>query len=163
MAKRTVTLSLELPVEVAEWLAANAESIGYQAHLAATQVRHNSEEAKQQSKKRSRERQNYMVNLGRVGYRELRKVGVTNNFVKNRDFTKEVAPQLGVTWQSLELAVTRFKRNLEAQLRLRRGREIARMYWAGYSNQQIAERLNIHCNTVDRHMRKVKQLTGRRA
>jgi len=32
----TVTLTLEMSIEVAEWLAANAESIGYQAHLAAT-------------------------------------------------------------------------------------------------------------------------------
>lgn len=167
MSKRTspgnVTLTLDMPIEVAEWLAANAERLGHQAHIASTKARRKSEETERKADEYLQQRQDYFANLGRNGYRELRKAGVSKNFIKNRDATKTIAPQLGVTWQALELAVTRFKRNLDAQLRKRRGREIARMYWAGFRDQEIADRMGVHRNTVINHIREVIKPTGRRA
>lgn len=57
--KGYVTLSIEMPIEVADWLAANAERLGNELR-----------------KERSDERREYLIDLGRTGYRQLQRAGV---------------------------------------------------------------------------------------
>jgi len=167
MSKRArdgyVTLTLEIPIEIAEWLGTHGESLGQMARVAVTQARYNSEIDKASREERSKKHQVEFWALGRLGYRQLRKAGVSKNLTNNRDITKTVAANLGVSWQALEFAVTRFKRSLNDQIRKRRGREIGRLYWAGYGNEEIARRFNVHPNTVARYIREVIKPTGRRA
>jgi len=158
-----VTLSIEMPIEVADWLAANAERLGTELRIASVKARHTKEQTQKHEQERSNDRRTYLIDLGRTGYRQLRRAGVTKYIAKNRATIGDVADELGVSSQVLEIAVTRFKRNLDKDLQKRRSREIGRLYWAGFSNQEIAARLHIHPNTVANHIRRVTKPTGRRA
>lgn len=159
-----VTLTIEMPVEVAQWFAANAEPLRVQVLTATAKAYLRSETCKKDQAERLQQRENYIQNLGRTGYRQLRSLGVHSNFVKNRDVTKIVASQLGDTWQTLEFAVTRFKRVMDAKLRKRRDREIVRLYEVGKNNDQISGLIGIHKSTVARIIRDYRATkTGRRA
>jgi len=167
MSNRTrpghITLTLEMPIEVADWLSANAERLGNELRIASVKARHTEEQTQKNEQERSNDRRTYLIDLGRTGYRQLRRAGVTKYLAKNRDVIGDVADELGVSSQVLEIAVTRFKRNLDKELQKRRSREIGRLYWAGFGNQEIAARLHIHPNTVANHIQKVIKPTGRRA
>jgi len=158
-----VSLTIEMPIEVAEWFGANGSKFEQIARIAAAKAHRNSDANKQREHERSEKHKAEFHILGRVGYRKLRRDGVTNNFVKNREALKTVADSLGVPWQNLEFAVTRFKRLIDAKRRQRRIREIGRLYWAGQSNKQIARQQNIHPHTVSKYIREVIKLAGRRA
>ena len=161
--KGYVTLSIEMPIEVADWLAANTERLGNELRIASVSARQTEEQTLKHDQDRAKDRRDYLIDLGRTGYRELRRAGVTKSLAQNRETIRDVAEQFGVAWQTLEIAVTRFKRQLDQDLQKRRSREIGRLYWAGFSNQAIAARLHIHPNTVANHIRKVVKPTGRRA
>ena len=90
MVKRTVTLTLEMPIEVAEWIAVHAESIGLKAHYAASKARFASEQQAKDREERFQQRKTEFERLGRSGFRELRKRGVRKSLQKKRHTIKEV-------------------------------------------------------------------------
>jgi len=143
-----ITLTLEMPIEVAEWLASNGEQIGQMARIAATNAQHHSEASKKKREERSQKNIAEFWALGRLGYRLHRRAGGGKNIATSRNITRTIAAQLGVDWQTLEIAITRFKAPLQRKLRQRRNREFIRMYKAGASNQDIAARYDMHPNSV---------------
>lgn len=147
------TITLEVPIEVAEWLAVSGEHLGQIAALAAARARYNSDAAKEERACNVKARQAELRNLGRVGYRLFRRFGGGKNITKRRPLIHQIAHDLSVDPQALELAIVAFKRGLETKLRDRRIREIARLYWLGFSNREIADRLKVHKNTVSNYLR----------
>lgn len=146
------TLTLEVPIEVAEWLATYGEHLAQIAALAANKARFNSEVAKQERKWNSEARQAELHNLGRAGYRLFRHYGGGNNIAKRPELIQRIALELQVDGQALEISVRNFKRMIKAKALVRRGREITRMYLGGCTNKEIATRLNIHKNTVSNYL-----------
>lgn len=156
----TVTLTFEVPIEIAEWFAQNGTTLAYMAEISVERARR--EEARCQNKQTSHLRQlDAFVSLGRQWHRHLRRNGIPNNFVKNRPAIKVIADEIGVPWQRFELAVIRHKQLLEGKIRDRRDREIGRYYWAKKTDQYIADRLGISRNTVIKIIREVVKPKGR--
>ena len=144
----TVTLTLEMPIEVAEWFAANGESIGFQARIAANKARFNSVQAEQKRKENWEKRKTFIHELGREGYRQLRKINGGKNLQRNTGDLKTVAQDIGTDHTTLYHAVTRFKKQLLKRIRQRRIREVNRLHIAGLSKREIAARYSIHPVTV---------------
>ena len=73
MAKRTrygnVTLTLEMPIEVAEWFSANGELFGHAARIATAKTQHASATSQQQREEYREKRKTELLDLGRAGYR----------------------------------------------------------------------------------------------
>ena len=114
-----VTLSIEMPIEVADWLAANAERLGNELRIASVSARQTEEQTLKHDQDRAKDRRDYLIDLGRTGYRELRRAGVTKSLAQNRDTIRDVAEQFGVAWQPLEIAVT----HLDGRIRERQLKE----------------------------------------
>lgn len=129
------------------------EHLGQIAALAAAKARYNSDAAKEERAWNVKASQAELRNLGRVGCRLFRSFGGGKNIAKRRTLIREIALDLRVAPQSLELAIVVFKRGLETKLREPRIREIARLYWLGFSNSEIADRLKVHKNTVSNYLR----------
>ena len=79
--KGYVTLSIEMPIEVADWLAANAERLGNELRIASVSARQTEEQTIKHDQDRAKDRREYLIDLGRTGYRELRRAGVTKSLV----------------------------------------------------------------------------------
>ncbi|HEY9080020.1 hypothetical protein [Magnetovibrio sp.] len=154
-----ITLTLEMPIEVAEWLSTNADRLGQAARIAAAKQERASEEHQRQQVERIRQRDTEHERLGRIGYRHHRQAGSGTKIVGNRETTRTIANLLGVDWYLLELVSVRFKRTLHCKVRIRRAREIKRLYDNGQSNQQIAARYRVHPVTVANILRDAKEAT----
>lgn len=150
------TLTLEVPIEVAEWLATYGEHLSQIAALAAGKARFNSEDAKEARAFNLKARQAELRTLGRIGYRLFRRFGGGKNLAKRRSLIEQIACDLKVDPKTLELTVGNFKRSIEAKVRLRRSREITRLYLGGCTNKEIAERLKVHKNTVSTYLKEHK-------
>lgn len=158
-----ISITIDMPLEVAEWFGANGEKICQLAQTTAAKSYRNSETAKILREEQTRKHQCEFHQLGRLGYRLLRHIGLGSNLAKNRDAIREIADNIGEPCQRLEFAIIKFKRDLNVKRHTRRIREIGRLYWAGATNAEIAIRQSIHSNTVQRYIREVIKLSGRRA
>jgi len=104
-------------------------------------------------------RQAEIWNLGRNGYRLFRRFNGGKNIAKRIELVREIAMHLGCDPLALKFSLIRFKRDLEARVLKRRGREIARLCAAGLSNPEIAARYEVHPNTIVRYLREHKAET----
>jgi len=147
------TLTLEVPIEVAEWLAANGELLAQMASIAAAKAQRQSVAHQCQREASRQARKIELWSMGRNGYRLFRRFGGGKHVANQIDLIDKVALQLGVDPKVLKFAVLRFKRAIENKVRNRRGREITRLYLAGLGNAEIAKRLKVHKNTLSNYLR----------
>lgn len=151
-----VTLTIEVPLEVADWLASSGEQLAQVAALAAAKARRASTAIQLDRQWRLEQRKAELWNLGRIGYRLFRRFNGGRNIGQRVELVREVALHLGCNAHALKLSMVRFKRHLEARLSKRRNREMSRLCAAGYSNSNIAARYGVHPNTVVRCLREHK-------
>jgi len=169
LRKGYVTVSVELPREVADLLAERQGDLVSIIETLGRECRHlplSSEVRAEENRlceQKARKRKIEFRNLGRVGYRKLRQAGFSGSLQRNRNSIEPIAPEFGVSWQTLQIAIEKFKRELDGKRRQRRGREIKRLYWNGKSNGEIAASQKISRNTVTSYIRDVIKPTGRRS
>jgi len=147
------TITLEVPIEVAEWLAESGELLAQTAAIAAAKARRQSVVHQREREATQKARKKQMWSMGRNGYRLFRRFGGGKNVANQIDLIDKASLQLGVDPKVLKFAVLRFKRSIENKVRARRGREITRLYLAGLGNAEIAKRLKVHKNTVSNYLR----------
>ncbi|MCR4377319.1 MAG: hypothetical protein NUV50_04415 [Rhodospirillales bacterium] len=149
-------ITIEVPIEVAEWLAANGEHLAQIASIAVAKIHLNSEATKLQRQWNVEARRVELWKLGRMGYRLFRRFNGGKNVGTRIELISEISTHLGCNAQALKFSITRFKRDLETRVLKRRGREMARLCAAGLSNPEIAARYDVHPNTIVRCLREHK-------
>lgn len=142
------TITLEVPIEVAEWFVANADYLARAAAIAAVRAEIRDTKSCEQKQQNAETRQADFVALGRLSYRLFRQNGGTS-VCKDRGIVQTVADTLQRhDVKSVEYALKKFKRVLGDKIKKRRDREIIRLAVAGATSQEIARRLKIGRNTV---------------
>lgn len=165
----TVSVTLELPVEVAEYLANHGEDLIREIRFALDDFKRNpppdqAEERRQERERRSIEIQKAMAELGRRGYRMLRtresaieyrtreghprKPGNAEKQSNRRTIIAEIAQELGKDREHVAHAIELFRHRFRIKLRDRRRREVWRLFQQGLTNKAISEGLKISLTSV---------------
>ena len=159
LSGHTVSITFDVPIELAELLAAHGDALVYAAQRAVADFQRNpprdlAEVRQQENADRRRELESRIVTFGRTGYRLLRgreakafptlpgiekPTGYALQFWQ-RSVVQEIASDLRCDPSFLEHSVSRFRKGLKQRIKTRQLREVFRAYKAGKSNAQIAER-----------------------
>ena len=145
-----VTLTLEVPIAVADWLAVHGDELAKQCAIAVAKAERQSQATKQDRESGLTKRLDELVSLGRSGYRLFRRYCGRKHISRHRQLIAKLADQIGTEPTTLELAIKRFKKGLDDKVRNRRNREIYRLWNSGQSNDAIATHLKVHKATVKR-------------
>ncbi len=169
--KGCVIVSVQLPRHLADLLAerrgdfmAIIELLGHECqHLPPTAEAQ--AEADQLIEQKERERRDKTKKLGRSGYRlyrrRIRTDGYLNAHSEHRDrparlskaqwrciVMADIAEELGVSRELMELAISWFRKELLAKIKPRRDQAIIRLYLIGASNAEIADRVSVSTSFV---------------
>jgi len=142
------SISLEVPIEVAEWFVANVDYLARAIAIAAARADLRNTKSVERKQKDREKRETEFYELGRRAYRLFRRYGGTS-ISKHRDIVQMVADELFPhDVQVIKLAIKKIKRISDKKIRARRDREIIRLSVGGLTNTEIAERLKIGRNAV---------------
>ena len=166
---KTVHIGFDLPIEVAEFIAENGDDLVSAIKIALNDFRRNpppdQKEAQRQERKRKREERNqYLVSIGRQGFRLLRQYQHLESYVSASGFNRirggkngaswqdqiirDIADELGIGFELLKLAISRFRKKLKKKATNRRNKYIVQYAFEGLSNEEIAQKYGLHKNTV---------------
>lgn len=161
MSKRTIPITIELPVEAAELLVEHGPAIikALSDLVGRARAQHVEIDTPEVRAARLAERREFLTRLGRFAYRIVRakfrnlagrRLKGRARHSQERLFVQEAASELGQDRHVVELAFDDFKRRIRRKIRDRRKREVARLYFQGRTNGEIAARLRMPINTVVR-------------
>lgn len=172
--RKKIAVTLELPAEVALWLAENGQALLGQFGVAIQELHWvEAEQRHQVSRDQIKERRALLTRIGRSAYREFRRrlrSGVSlGPDGESRDLTGLSAAQRRsrilldladlhqVAPEVIEIAVRGFRKTLDAKVRDRRKRLICRLFLEGRDNETIAARAGQHRGTVVRIIREWRE------
>lgn len=160
--RASVVVRLEIPQEVAEYLLANSQQIFDEIRWALARSRNNDAQSQEQriaELARRNQRKADLLALGRRAYRRIRRSaaggkGRRGDSKERRSFRqqllKDIAADFDVSPLHLEVAVRRYRGKLDAFVRRRRQQAVSRLFTAGCTNSEIAQRVAISVATVKR-------------
>jgi|GEM_PF-5392905 len=120
-------------------------------------------------KKIKQERYAQFIKVGRIGYRLYRLRIKTNGYHTSsgkfqdrpaklskvqwrRIIHNDIAEEIGVLRPYVELAISKFRKELFAKIKTRRERAIIQLYHEGLKNHEIADRVSVSSTTVERYL-----------
>ena len=168
-----ITVKIDLPIEVAEHLARHGNDFLRKISRAIDDYHrsppHDPSKGEPSIEDKLQERQVYLLRIGRSGYRALRQRIETfayfddqgnlqsrsgqSKLAWQRIIIRDLASDFGVSFDVLEFAISRFRKELKPKVKARRDKTIIRLYLSGYSNREIAEKVSVHSNTIARFLR----------
>lgn len=163
MYKRTVTLQMEVPTELAEVLAEHGDDLlaVLQCVIAETKrvdLRAKLSRAKQE---RAEKRAKHLVRLKRIGRQAFRlyrkrladipkKIKGAERTERRKQLVREVARELNEDFFLVNIAMSRHRAAVEERAKRLRRFIVLRLTVIGWSNDEIGERFGVHADTVSR-------------
>ena len=176
LSGQTVSITVDVPIEVARYVAVHGNTFIAAAKRALADFERDPPPDQAEIDRLQREQESAEVlarltRIGRLGNRQLRHLEAETFSAESgvdrpkaaalqtwkQQAIRELAPALGVECFYAEMAISKFRKQLQRRIKCRRGRELYRDFLDGLSNKQIAERKRCSIASVAQRLAEVRQ------
>jgi transcription initiation factor IIE alpha subunit len=169
MSKRTVILQIELPVELVAVLTKHGDDIVSILQIATREVRRDVRRAEiavaaERREQKRQEREKRLRRVGRQAYRRYRRLAAdipetvkdASRTAERKEIIARIAKDLGEPREFIELALNRSREAVTGRADRRRRYFILTRALLGWTNEELAEALKLHRNTVSRMLKALR-------